>query len=209
MWRITLPVHLMWDRERESVGGRVAFSLMKTPISAGMSAERWLSTDIDGDARGELVGSAQIAANVPEVVKTTLQERVWCIFEEVDNCPVPQFLKKNLEVIKGVPQECSTQRPVEQTIDVPVPQTSEETAVLELQAGTLEVIPFFPDERIAEHIIEETFPQERISERTQPVDMLVSHFFWDLSPTRRRCCRATAKLRRGAWITGPWSSWSS
>ena len=55
--------------------------------------------DIDGDAREELAGSVQIAANIPEVVETTLQGRIWCIFEEVDNFPVPQFVEENHEVI--------------------------------------------------------------------------------------------------------------
>ena len=90
---------------------------MKIPTSADVSVVRWLIFGLksafwsatwsrpstDGDAREELVDSAQIAAKIPEVVETIPQERIWCIFEEVDDFTVPQFVEENLEVIKAVP----------------------------------------------------------------------------------------------------------
>ena len=80
--------------------------------------------------REELVGSAQIAANIQEVVETILQECIWCIF-------VSQFAEENLEVIKAVPHECVPQHIVEQTTDVPVLEILEETRVPKFQAETL------------------------------------------------------------------------
>ena len=51
----------------------------------------------------------------------TPQERIWCIFEEFDDRSVPQVVEENFEVTKAVPQECVSERTVEQKIDVPVP----------------------------------------------------------------------------------------
>ena len=44
------------------------------------------TVDFDGDVREELVDSVQI----------TPHELVWCLFEEVDDFPVPQFVEENL-----------------------------------------------------------------------------------------------------------------
>ena len=46
------------------------------------------------------VPAPQIAAKIPEVVETILQERIWCMFEE------PQVAAKILEVIKVLSVQC-------------------------------------------------------------------------------------------------------